>query len=169
MTSAFSASFMKMAWPSGLLRLSVIAFLLRCRFWKSKPWRVLPVASLPPLCGASILITSAPQSASWRTAVGPARWAVRSITRMWERGRSVMSDSSLLMFFRTARRSTSFESGLPLLHESPAAFFVVVAVEAGFGHLGEPLVILLGLRLGDLARRRLGERERERRVLGDGV
>src|SRR5262249_2523043 len=41
MTSAFSASFMKMAWPSGLLRLSVIAFLLRCRFWKSKPWRGL--------------------------------------------------------------------------------------------------------------------------------
>ena len=33
------ASFMKIAWPSWLLRLSVIACLLRCRFWKSKPWR----------------------------------------------------------------------------------------------------------------------------------
>src|SRR5215475_8902438 len=159
MTSAFSASFMKIAWPSGLLRLSVIAFLLRCRFWKSKPWRVLPVASLPPLCGASTLITSAPQSASWRTAVGPARWAVRSITRIWERGRSVMGDSSLLCWGRAtpvARSSstagedtplkwrapslTSFENGFALLHEGPAAFLVVVAVEAGFGHLGEPLV-----------------------------
>src|SRR5215468_7032920 len=167
MTSAFSASFMKIAWPSGLLRLSVIAFLLRCKFWKSKPWRVLPVASLPPADGASILITSAPQSASWRTAVGPARCAVRSITRMWERGRSVMVDSSLLIFYgprasralmrragraRSGRRLTSFENRFAFLHESPAAFLVVVAVEAGFGQFGQPLVILPGLGLGDLAR-----------------
>src|SRR5882672_12695210 len=94
MTSAFSASFMKIAWPSLLLRLSVIAFLLRCRFWKSKPWRWPPIASvLAPSAvggGGSILITCAPQSASWRTAVGPARCAVRSRTEMWDRGRAVM-------------------------------------------------------------------------------
>src|SRR6266545_2150307 len=90
MTSALAASFMKIAWPSGLLRLSVIAFLLRCRFWKSKPWRELPVASAPSLAGASILMTCAPQSASWRTAVGPARCAVRSRTEIWDRGRAVM-------------------------------------------------------------------------------
>src|SRR4030095_10508744 len=90
MTSALAASFMNIAWPSGLLRLSVIAFLLRCRFWKSKPWRELPVASAPSLDGASILMTCAPQSASWRTAVGPARCAVRSRTEMWDKGRAVM-------------------------------------------------------------------------------
>lgn len=35
--------------------------------------------------GDSILITSAPQSASWRTAVGPERTRVRSITLNRER------------------------------------------------------------------------------------
>ena len=36
---------MKISWPSVLFRLSVIARLLRCRFWKSEPSRRLPVAS----------------------------------------------------------------------------------------------------------------------------
>src|SRR6266446_6568470 len=104
MTSAFSASFMKIAWPCGLLRLSVIAFLLRCRFWKSKPWRWPPMASVLPSEGGSILITCAPQSASWRTAVGPARCAVRSRTEMWDRGRVVMGGSSLFLVVLSAAK-----------------------------------------------------------------
>ena len=65
--------------PSGVFRSRLSERLLRCRFWKSGPSRRLPVASV---CspGISTLMTSAPQSASWRTAVGPARWAVRSMT-----------------------------------------------------------------------------------------
>ena len=42
---------------------------------------------LSPRPGGSILITSAPQSASCRTAVGPARWAVRSRTERPCKGR----------------------------------------------------------------------------------
>src|SRR4051794_9892193 len=92
MTSASLASFMKIAWPSGLLRLSVSDCLLRWRFWKSNPWRAPPIASvlLPGSAGCSILITSAPQSASCRTAVGPARCAVRSRTLIWESGSVVI-------------------------------------------------------------------------------
>ena len=77
--SAVFARRMNAAWPSGVFRFSVIARLLRCRFWKSKPWR-LPVISSPSVAGGSILITSAPQSARCRTAVGPARASVRSST-----------------------------------------------------------------------------------------
>src|SRR3990167_1273876 len=117
MTSALAASFMKIAWPSLLLRLSVIAFLLRCRFWKSKPWRAPPIESfLPPSDGGgggSILITCAPQSASWRTAVGPARCAVRSRTVRWERGRAVIGFSS--------RYLAALEGRLALFHERPTA------------------------------------------------
>src|SRR5260221_12312714 len=93
-TSAFSASFMKMARPSLLFRFSESDLLLRWRFWKSGPSRRLPVASV---CspGASILITSAPQSASWRTAVGPARWAVRSSTMKPFKGSEVIGVSAL--------------------------------------------------------------------------
>src|SRR6516165_2967288 len=80
MTSARSASLKKISRPASLFRFNVIARLLRCRFWKSGPSRRLPVASTSSPEG-SILITWAPQSASWRTAVGPARCAVRSITR----------------------------------------------------------------------------------------
>ena len=55
--------------------------LLRCRFWKSLPSRGPPMPSPSSSAGGiSILITSAPQSASWRTAVGPARTRVRSMT-----------------------------------------------------------------------------------------
>ena len=47
--------------------------LLRCRFWKSGPVarrRPAPRRS-PAASGVSILMTLAPQSASWRTQVGP--------------------------------------------------------------------------------------------------
>ena len=60
--------------PSGALRLSVRLRLLRCRFWKSELLRELMSASSP---GVSTLRTSAPQSASWRTAVGPERARVK--------------------------------------------------------------------------------------------
>src|SRR5947207_3350279 len=45
MTSAFSASLKKIAFPSSVFRLSVRLRLLRCRFWKSKPSRREPVTS----------------------------------------------------------------------------------------------------------------------------
>src|SRR5258708_3044520 len=80
-TSAVFTSFMKIATPSLSFRLSVIERLLRCRFWKSGPWRGPPIVSLSTLGGVSILITSAPKSASWRTQVGPARTRERSRTR----------------------------------------------------------------------------------------
>ena len=79
MMSAVSTSRMNAAWPSGDFRFSVIARLLRCRFWKSKPCR-LPATSSPSVAGGSILMTSAPQSARCRTQVGPARARVRSST-----------------------------------------------------------------------------------------
>src|SRR5690242_20822806 len=72
---------MKIATPSLSLRLSVIERLLRCRFWKSGPSRGPPMVSRSRLGGDSILITSAPKSASWRTQVGPARTRDRSSTR----------------------------------------------------------------------------------------
>ena len=53
--------------------------LLRCRFRKSEPSRGPPMLS-PGASGISTLMTLAPQSASWRTQVGPARTRVRSIT-----------------------------------------------------------------------------------------
>jgi hypothetical protein len=60
--------------------------LLRCRFWKSEPSRGPPIGSSPPKCGGvSILMTLAPQSASWRTQVGPERTRVRSSTVKRER------------------------------------------------------------------------------------
>src|SRR5476651_2457264 len=80
-TSAFSASFIRISRPWSVFRFSVMARLLRCRFWKSEPSR-LPMISLdsPALGGGSTRITSAPQSASVRTQDGPARASVRSIT-----------------------------------------------------------------------------------------
>src|SRR6516165_4678254 len=68
-----------MSSPSGCFRFRVIDRLLRCRFWKSGLCRSMKsgVSSLP---GISILMTCAPQSASCRTAVGPARARVRSRT-----------------------------------------------------------------------------------------
>src|SRR6266853_1591321 len=72
---------MKIATPSLSFRLRVIERLLRCRFWKSGPWRGPPIVSLSMLVGVSILMTSAPKSASCRTQVGPARTRERSRTR----------------------------------------------------------------------------------------
>src|SRR5262249_33720233 len=80
-TSAFLTMRLNAARASGALRLSVMLRLLRCRFWKSDPSRGPPSGSLPPGSGGnSILMTLAPQSASWRTQVGPARTRVRSRT-----------------------------------------------------------------------------------------
>ena len=71
-TSAFLTIRLNAATPSGDLKFSVMLRLLRCRFWKSDRSRGPPIASSMP-GGASILMTLAPQSASWRTQVGPAR------------------------------------------------------------------------------------------------
>src|SRR5215471_4479481 len=80
-TSAFLTMRLNAARASGALRLSVMLRLLRCRFWKSDPSRGPPSGSPPPGSGGnSILMTLAPQSASWRTQVGPARTLVRSRT-----------------------------------------------------------------------------------------
>src|SRR5215472_13884954 len=80
-TSAFLTMRLNAAKASGALRLSVMLRLLRCRFWKSDPSRGPPSGSPPPGSGGnSILMTLAPQSASWRTPVGPARTRVRSST-----------------------------------------------------------------------------------------
>src|SRR5271169_1716121 len=70
---------LKAASPAGAFRLSVMLRLLRCRFWKSPPSRGPPIGSSMP-GGVSILMTLAPQSASWRTQVGPERTRVRSRT-----------------------------------------------------------------------------------------
>src|SRR5437867_39522 len=88
--SVSRASFLKMATPSGSRRLSVIPRLLRCRFWKSKPWRLPPMPSPVRPPGISILIARAPQSTSWRTHVGPARARVRSSTEKRARGRAAL-------------------------------------------------------------------------------
>src|ERR1700753_3086627 len=79
-TSAFFARRLKVSRPLGSLRLSVIARLLRCKFWKSAPSRGPPSCSPVSSVSASILMTLAPQSASWRTQVGPERTRVRSST-----------------------------------------------------------------------------------------
>src|SRR6516225_3755579 len=80
-TSALATSRLNTSSPFGFFRFSDIARLLRCKFWKSEPWRGPPSCS-PPASSriASILMTLAPQSASWRTQVGPARTRVRSRT-----------------------------------------------------------------------------------------
>src|SRR5262249_18073823 len=77
-TSERFTSSRKISTPFGFLRSSVMLRLLRCRFWKSGPSRGPPMP--PSSSGISILITSAPQSASWRTQVGPARTRVKSST-----------------------------------------------------------------------------------------
>src|SRR5450432_4466022 len=80
-TSAASASRIRISRPSSVFRFSVMARLLRCRFWKSEPSRRPSISSgSPSPGGGSTRITSAPQSASVRTQDGPARAKVRSIT-----------------------------------------------------------------------------------------
>ena len=94
-TSACPTIRRKAASPCGAFRLSVMPRLLRCRFWKSEPWRGPPSAS--PASGSggcSILMTFAPQSANCRTQVGPERTRVRSSTvkraRAWlARGKGI--------------------------------------------------------------------------------
>src|SRR5581483_4365206 len=77
---------LKAARPCGDFRSSVMLRLLRCRFWKSALLRGPPGPSPFSRCGGvSILMTLAPQSASWRTHVGPARTRVRSRTVKRER------------------------------------------------------------------------------------
>src|SRR3954447_1437628 len=80
-TSACSARRLNTSRPLGSFRFSVMARLLRCKFWKSEPWRGPPSCSPPASSSsASILMTLAPQSASCRTQVGPERTRVRSST-----------------------------------------------------------------------------------------
>src|SRR5690348_15693032 len=72
--------------PCGDFRSSVMLRLLRCRFWKSAFSRGPPGPSPFSRCGGvSILMTLAPQSASWRTQVGPDLTRVRSRTVNRER------------------------------------------------------------------------------------
>ena len=78
-TSAVLTSARKAAWASGSFRSSAMHRLLRCRLTKSNPSRAPPKPSLLP--GGSTRMMSAPQSARWRTHVGPARASVRSSTR----------------------------------------------------------------------------------------
>src|SRR6266704_2585205 len=90
---------MKIATPSLSFRLRVIERLLRCRFWKSGPSRGPPMgASIPG--GDSILITSAPKSASCLTQVGPARTRERSRTRKrearWRRERGAWANAIVM-------------------------------------------------------------------------
>ena len=63
--------------------------------------------------------------------------------------------------------SLALELGLAFFHEGATALDVILAVEAGFDHRLEPGEIPLRLRLADLARGGLGERDRQRGVLGD--
>ena len=84
-TSARSTRRMKISWPSVDLRSRVMLSLLRCRFWKS-PSRRAELICGTLLDGDSTWIARAPQSASWRTAVGPERPVVRSSTRYGDSG-----------------------------------------------------------------------------------
>src|ERR1700719_4260334 len=85
-TSAFLTIFLNAATPSADLRLSVMLRLLRCKFMKSGPSRGPPSGSpVSRWAGVSILMTLAPQSASWRTQVGPERTRVKSSTVKRER------------------------------------------------------------------------------------
>src|SRR4029079_9898612 len=77
--------------PCGDFRSSVMLRLLRCRFWKSAFDRGPPGPSPFSRCGGvSILMTLAPQSASWRTQVGPDRTRVKSRTVKRERAEEAL-------------------------------------------------------------------------------
>src|SRR3954469_12592877 len=160
-TSAVSANFMKIARPSLLFRFSDSDRLLRCKFWKSGPSRRLPVASV---CspGISILMTSAPQSASWRTAVGPARWAVKSRTvnpSSGNAGISGLSDGkrSAMVSARGARcyRLGGQKIGEILLRrDQPRGDAEFVSLMAERVHLRPVLLEPVGVEIG--AHQRLG-------------
>src|SRR3954451_20944997 len=160
-TSAFSANFMKIARPSLVFRFSESDRLLRCKFWKSGPSRRLPVASV---CspGISILMTSAPQSASCRTAVGPARCAVRSRTLNPLSGNAGMSGlsggkRSAMVSARGARcyRLRSQKIGeIFLRRDQPGGDAEFVGLMAEGVHLRAVLLEAVGVEMG--AHQRLG-------------
>src|SRR5471032_2528952 len=121
-TSAFSASCIRISRPSSVFRFSVMARLLRCRFWKSEPSRRPSISSgSPSPGGGSTRITSAPQSASVRTQEGPARASVRSITLNRDSGSRKACDcgvvlavtstdlSMLIVLYRNDVRGIDFE------------------------------------------------------------
>src|SRR6266513_3047490 len=141
-TSAFSASRLNTSRPPGSFRLSVIALLLRCKFWKSEPWRGPPGCS-PPLSSssASILMTLAPQSASCRTQVGPERTRVRSSTVKRERAceaRGKGIDKPSFSGFRVG-------TGRPVwLNQSGADFQLLVQRPARGGHEGSASAFWIG-------------------------
>src|SRR6516165_6246193 len=119
-TSALRTMRLKAASASGCLRLSVMLRLLRWRFWKSGPSRGPPSGSAPPgSVGSSILMTLAPQSASSRTQVGPARTRVRSRTvnrssAREPRGNAMISAPRVAL---ALRRKTAYSARhSPILH-----------------------------------------------------
>ena len=81
--SAASTSCMKQRRAIGVLEVEGEAALVAVQVLFVGPWRapVTEPLDAPGAGGGSILITFAPQSASSRTAVGPARAMVRSRTR----------------------------------------------------------------------------------------
>src|SRR6059058_5568575 len=85
-TSALATMRLRTSTPRGCLRSRVIERLLRWRLRKSKP---IAVESPSSSWRASTLMTEAPMSASWRTAVGPERARVRSTTVMCSSGSSI--------------------------------------------------------------------------------
>src|SRR5215469_7549389 len=88
-TSALSTRRISTSRAPGAFRFSDSDLLLRCRCWKSQP---CPLPVRPGAAGSgggATRMTSAPQSASWRTQVGPARATVRSMTRTSPSGRWV--------------------------------------------------------------------------------
>src|SRR3989442_3884269 len=110
-TSALAASFFNRTTPSSVLRSSVMLRLLRWRFMKSEPLRGPPRPSPPsPRSGISILMTLAPQSASWRTQVGPERTRVKS---------------------RTVNRSSACEALGNGIFSAPARCFVFCCISLG--------------------------------------
>src|SRR5262249_7465507 len=179
-TSACSASRSRISRPSSLFRLSVMARLLRCRFWKSEPSR-RPTSSPASLSsgGGSTRITSAPQSASVRTQEGPARAKVRSMTLKRDNGsegalcgvsRADVSTGLCMLISpgaRDERRLLALELRLALFHEGAAAFAEILRVHAlhadllDRGHVA--LVrVFQHLRDGDL-----GGLDRQRRIARD--
>src|ERR1051326_8399585 len=134
-TSAFLTIFLSTATPSGDFRFSVMLRLLRCRFWKSEPSRGPPGPSPASICGGiSILMTLAPQLASWRTQVGPERTRVRS---------------------STVNRERAFEAlGVGILRDLPGGRFRAVGIPE-CGEKDQP-IRRLGLARSDDAKRHGG-------------
>src|SRR5678815_1396033 len=104
---------LKAARPCGDFRSSVMLRLLRCRFWKSAFERGPPGPSpFSRWGGVSILMTLAPQSASWRTQVGPDRTRVRSRTVKRERAEEALGNG----ITRTPESLSGPRTGFPARH-----------------------------------------------------